>query len=95
MIIVHACTTVIVHACTVITVHACTIVIVHVLCPTGLMVGEIEGGGSGGKSPLGKQGLGGPIGSPMRGLHYILILADNAFLHIRSFYVTNLQFCLN
>ena len=59
-IIVHACTMIIVHAYTMIIVHACTMGRVHVSCPTRLMVGEIEGGGSKGRSPSGKQGgLGG------------------------------------
>ena len=41
-------------------VHACTMITEHVSCPIGLMFDELEGGGSGGRSPPGKQGgLGG------------------------------------
>ena len=62
-----ACTMIIVHACTMI--KACmyydhstciSIIVEHVSCPTRLMFREIEDGGSGGRSPPGKQGgLGG------------------------------------
>ena len=55
MIIIYACTMIIVHACTMIIVHACTMTIVHASCPTGFMFDEIEGGESGGRSPLPKH----------------------------------------
>ena len=59
MIIVHACAMIIVRACTMIIMvkaHACTMIIIHVLCPSGLMFDEIEGGGvQGAKPPQGSR----------------------------------------
>ena len=78
MIIVHACTVIIVHACTMIIVYACTMIIIHacimivvqVSCPTGLMFGEVKGGGSGWRSPPGKQGVWGGASPPMAGFDH-------------------------
>ena len=67
MIIVHAYTMIIVHACIMIIVHTCAMIVVHVSCPTWLMFGAFEVGGSSGRSHPGTHGgLGGRQGTDDR-----------------------------
>ena len=45
-------------------VHALTMIIVHASCPTGLMFGAIQVGGSGGEASRDSRGVEGPRGPP-------------------------------
>ena len=62
--IVHTCTIAVVHACTIAVLHACPIVIVHA-CTTGLVLGALQGGGSGARSPPAEHGGLGDLASDL------------------------------
>ena len=56
MIIIQTCPMIIIQACTMIIIHACTMITIHLSYIVGLVFRAVEAGGSGARSPPGKQG---------------------------------------